>query len=346
MKKIIAVLMIALLAISLTACAGQPDNQTTTAAETTTAAPAAETTTTEVATTEATTEEATTTEGAGSGLIEVVDSAGNTITFEKSPQRTICLFGSYADLWVEAGGDLVGVVDTKILNEKIADKPKVGKISTPNIEAILALEPDFIIIRADYEKQMDIMPVMEENGIPVYQCNYNSLEETAENYMNFCKILGNENLYAEKMEPMLEQVKTLQENKKDFTYLLLFSTSKSVSTKDNNVSAEIIDGLGGNNITKDYQIADEETKQFSFEKILEADPDYIFVQTMGSVEKAKERLESDIYSNPAWASLTAVQNGKFYYLPKDLFLYKPNMKYPEAYQYMTDILEGKIESDQ
>ncbi len=333
MKKLMTILTIAALAIALTACGSQSEQATT--SETTVQ-------TTEVA---ATTTEAPTTEVEQKWPLEVVDVAGNTLTFEQPPQRAISLMGSYADLWVEAGGDLVGVVDTKILNEKIKDKPKVGKLSTPNIEAILALEPDFIIIRAAYEKQMAIMPIMAENDIPVYQCNYNSLEETAKVYRDFCDILGNDSLYDEKMVPLIEQVEAMQENKKDFTYLLLFSTSKSVSTKDNNVSAEIIDGLGGVNITKEYKIADEETKQFSFEKILEADPDYIFVQTMGSVEKAKERLDKDIYSNPAWSSLSAVKNGKFFYLPKELFLYKPNMKYPMAYRYMADILEGKIESD-
>ncbi len=331
MKKITALLLIAVMAVSLAACGGQTAEQTTTTQAPTTAA--------------ATTQAEATTEAPQPQMIEVVDEAGETLKFEKPPERTICLLGSYADLWVEAGGDLVGVVDTKILNEKIKDKPKVGKISTPNIEAILALEPDFIIIRADYEKQMAIMPIMAENNIPVYQCNYHNLETTAKTYKDFTKILGKEELYDEKMQPVIDEVKKLQESKKDFSYLLLFSTSKNVSTKDDNVSAEIIDGLGGKNITKDYKIADEETKQFSFEKILEADPDYIFVQTMGSVEKAKERLEKDIYSNPAWSSLSAVKNGKFYYLPKDLFLYKPNLKYPEAYQYMIDILEGKIESE-
>ncbi len=336
MKKLITILTITALAIALTACGGQSEGATTT-----------EPATRAVQTTEgaSTTTETTTAEAEQSWPIEVVDVAGNALTFEQPPQRAISLMGSYADLWVEAGGDLVGVVDTRVLNEKIKDKPKVGKLSTPNIEAILALEPDFIIIRAAYEKQMAIMPIMAENNIPVYQCNYNSLEETAKVYRDFCDILGHDALYDEKMVPLIDQIEAMQDNKKDFTYLLLLSTSKDVMTKDNNVSAEIIDGLGGKNITKDYKIADEETKQFSFEKILEADPDYIFVQTMGNVEKAKQRLDKDIYSNPAWSSLSAVKNGKFFYLPKDLFLYKPNMKYPVAYRYMADILEGKIESD-
>ncbi len=342
MKKLTTLIFIAILAVALTACAGQQTEQATTAAPAT-EAPTTEAVATEVATTEA--ESTTTSAAPESAVVEVVDVAGNTLTFEQPPQRAISLIGSYGDLWTEAGGDLVGVVDTRILNDQLKDKPKVGKMSTPNVEAILALEPDFIIIRAAYEKQMAIMPIMAENNVPVYQCDYNSLAETAKVYEDFCKILGNDELIAEKMAPVLEQVSKIQENKKDFSYLLLFSSAKSVSTKDDNIAAEIIDGLGGNNITKDYRIADEQTKQFSFEKILEADPDYVFVQTMGSVEKAKERLESDVYANPAWASLSAVQNGHFYYLPKNLFLYKPNMKYPEAYQYMLDILEGKIESD-
>ncbi|MEA1975110.1 MAG: glycerol-3-phosphate 1-O-acyltransferase PlsY [Bacillota bacterium] len=152
-------------------------------------------------------------------------------------------------------------------------------------------------------------------------------------------INGNENLYQEKGISMENKINEIVKDKLEFNYLLLFATSKSVSAKDGNITSDIINGFGGENITTKYQIADEESKQFSFEKILEIDPKFIFVQTMGSVEKAKERLEKDIILNPAWSSLSAVKEGRFIYLPKELFLYKPNMKFVEAYEYMRELLE-------
>lgn len=268
---------------------------------------------------------------------EYTDVLGRTISLDAKPERVISLYASFADLWYEAGGELVGIVDSSTLPEKAADLPKLGKMSAPNVEAILALEPDLIIVRAGYAKQEDLIELFVNSGINVFCVDYNNFTETMTVYKDFCLINEREDLYEEKALAMIETVDSYQAMD-DFTYLLMFATSKSISTKDDNTTAFIIDELGGKNITKEYQIADEETKQFSFEKILEANPKFIFVQTMGSVEDARARMEADIISNPAWSSLDAVKEGRFIYLPKDLFLYKPNMRYLEAYDYIIELL--------
>lgn len=291
---------------------------------------------TEVKTTEETTEVEETVER----ITTFVDTAGRELEISTKPERVVCLYGSFADLWYEAGGELVGIIESSRLPEQAAELPKVGKMSTPNIEAILALEPDMVIIRSGYSKQEDLMPIFESNGIIVYEADYNSFNETMVTFKNFCGINENEALYVEKSLPLFEGIEALRTEKQDFSYLLLFATSKSISAKDDNIASEIINDFGGENISAKYTIADEESKQFSFEKILELDPTYIFVQTMGSVEDAKARLEEDVMSNPAWGSLTAVKEERFIYLPKELFLYKPNMKYLDAYAHLKAILEG------
>lgn len=302
----------------------------------------AQTATSEVQTTESTTSS----EGEQSNSLTVTDITGSQLSLTQKPERVIALYGSFADLWYQAGGELVGICDGNRLPEQAADVARVGKMSTPNVEAILALAPDLVIIREGYEKQMALVSIFQDNDIAVYQANYNNFEEMSKVFKDFCVLNQNDELYSQKIDPLVKKIKSITSHSHQFSYLLLFSTSKSVSAKDDNTAAEIINATGGDNITSQYQIADEKTKQFSFEKVLEADPDYIFVQTMGSVEDAKARLEEDIYSNPAWSSLTAVKEGRFYYLPKDLFLYKPNLRYAEAYQYISDILHGVISADQ
>ncbi|MCH4888261.1 ABC transporter substrate-binding protein [Acidaminobacter sp. JC074] len=289
---------------------------------------------------EETTEEVVETEEVAKRITTFVDTAGREVVVESKPQRVVCLYGSFADLWYEAGGELVGIIESSRLHEKAVDLPKVGKMSTPNIEAILALQPDLVIIRSGYAKQEELMPIFESNNIAVYEADYNNFDETMTTFENFCGMNENEELFVEKSTPLVEGITALTSETEEFSYLLLFASSKSISAKDDNISADILNNMGGKNIASDYQIANEETKQFSFEKILEIDPDYIFVQTMGSVEDAQARLEMDVTSNPAWASLTAVKEERFIYLPKELFLYKPNMRYLEAYEYIQGILEG------
>ena len=75
------------------------------------------------------------------------------------------------------------------------------------------------------------------------------------------------------------------------------------------------------------------------EAIIAADPQYIFVTTQGNdYEAAMKNVEELFISNPAWASLSAVQNGNYYVLEKRLFNLKPNARWGEAYKILADIL--------
>lgn len=77
------------------------------------------------------------------------------------------------------------------------------------------------------------------------------------------------------------------------------------------------------------------------EKIIAEDPDFIFVTTMGaSHQKALDALEESLTGSPAWAGLTAVQNGRFVVLDRDLFHYKPNVRWGESYETLANILYG------
>jgi iron complex transport system substrate-binding protein len=49
-------------------------------------------------------------------------------------------------------------------------------------------------------------------------------------------------------------------------------------------------------------------------------------------------LKKDVDSNSAWGSLKAVKNDRYIILPKELYLYKPNDRYGEAYEGLAKIL--------
>lgn len=269
----------------------------------------------------------------------VEDALGRQVEFEIMPERVLSLYASFTDLWLEAGGTLVGTVDSSTLPEAAADIPKLGK-GTPNVEDILTYEPDLVLLSAGRSAHQELADVFDQNGIQYLFIDYNNFEECLSTYQKFCQLTDRSDLFESQGLKMQEEIKSIvaEQGEKEFTYLLLFATSKSVTTKDDNIASEIINECGGINIAEDGAVANEESKQFSLEKILEMDPDYIFVQTMGTVEKAQARLESDILSNPAWNGLSAVQGDRYLYLPKELFLYKPNMKYPDAYQTLVDMI--------
>ena len=59
---------------------------------------------------------------------------------------------------------------------------------------------------------------------------------------------------------------------------------------------------------------------------------------MGDEKKALEALENGIMANPAWSGLAAVKEERVEVLPKELFHYKPNARWADAYAYLAQLL--------
>ena len=86
----------------------------------------------------------------GATSVEAVtftDALGNEVTVE-NPQRVVACMGSFANLWELAGGTLVGASDDAFDTYTLtsSDVAQIGDFSEPNLEAIIALEPDFVIL--------------------------------------------------------------------------------------------------------------------------------------------------------------------------------------------------------
>ena len=80
-------------------------------------------------------------------------------------------------------------------------------------------------------------------------------------------------------------------------------------------------------------------ENLSLEAIMRADPDYIFVTPQGSdKEAAIANIEETFTSSPAWQTLRAVKEGRYYVLDPYLYNLKQNERWGEAYEKMADIL--------
>ena len=49
-------------------------------------------------------------------------------------------------------------------------------------------------------------------------------------------------------------------------------------------------------------------------------------------------METTLLTNPAWATLTAVKEGRYYVMDPTLYNLKPNERWGEAYEGLADIL--------
>ena len=165
-----------------------------------------------------------------------------------------------------------------------------------------------------------------------------------DDYLNMLKICTdltgcpeNYETYGLAVQAQVEAAKGRQDGSSP-TVLTIRATGSSCKVKGSSdfLLGEMLSDLGCVNV------ADREAallENLSLESILAADPDYIFVVLQGSdAADAQEILEKTLLSNPAWNTLRAVQEGNFYTLEHSLYNLKPNARWGEAYEKLSNIL--------
>jgi len=273
------------------------------------------------------------------------DALGNTVTVDR-PQRVVSFYGSFAEMWVLAGVTLVGTTDDAISQRELPlgdNVTVIGGTKTPNLELALSLEPDFALLSADTSDHVQAAETLRAAGVPCAFFRVDYLEDYLA-AMEICTaITGRSDLYEQNAQRVEQQAQAviqrvrprLAQNPPTALLIRAYSTGAKAKGMDN-LAGVILHELGVKNLVEDHPSLLEE---LSMEEIISANPDYIFVTTMGSSsQKALDALRDGIQSNPAWASLSAVQNDRYILLPEDLFHYKPNDRWGESYAYLANIL--------
>lgn len=255
---------------------------------------------------------------------------------DKAPRRVVALSSSLAEVWLLAGGELAGTTsDTLERGLEGVDETTalVGTVKEPGLEAILALEPDFVLYSADLASHTALAPALAEAGIAAQAAHIETFEEYLEALQTFCTLTGRDDLYESNGVAVQKQIDGLMAAytppEPPPSYLLLrVHSSGGKAIADDHVAVDVLDALGADNIAARQESL---LSDLSLEAVLTADPDHIFVVTMGEEDKALATLEQMFTSQPAWQTLRAVQNSRVQILPKALFHYKPNANWGEAY---------------
>ena len=281
------------------------------------------------------------------GEVSITDSNGSQITLDTSAPRVVAAYGSFAEAWLLAGGELVGVTQDALEQRDLGlpeDIAVVGTVKEPNAEEIIALEPDLVLLASDITAQADIRDVLENAGLACAFFQVDTFADYAFMMEQLCAVTGREDLYEENVTQVGQQIEEAQANaalsstRPNVLLIRAFSTGIKAKT-DDELAGAILKDLGAHNIADDHPSMLED---LSLEEVIAADPDYIFVTTMGDEQKALDYLNGLIQQNPAWSELSAVKEDRYIVLPKDLFHYKPNNRWGESYQYLGEILYPEL----
>lgn len=281
------------------------------------------------------------------GEVSITDSNGSQITLDTSAPRVVAAYGSFAEAWLLAGGELCGVTQDALEQRDLGlpeDIAVVGTVKEPNAEEIIALEPDLVLLASDITAQAEIRDVLENAGLACAFFQVDTFADYAFMMEQLCAITGREDLYEENVTQVGQQIEeaqakaALSSTRPNVLLIRAFSTGIKAKT-DDELAGAILKDLEAHNIADDHPSMLED---LSLEEVIAADPDYIFVTTMGDEQKALDYLNGLIQQNPAWSELSAVKEDRYIVLPKDLFHYKPNNRWGESYQYLGEILYPQL----
>ena len=276
--------------------------------------------------------------------ITFTDSEQNQVTVPSSPKKVAVLFASYADIWQNAGGKIsIGtgdIVTRGYVPEGQLQIVAVGAGKEVNLELLLTAKPDFVILSSDIKNHQETAKVLRDAGIPAALFREDSFSDYLNMLSIFTHITGDNAAYQKygtDVQTRIEQILETAKQQKDNQPVLLiraFSSGADVESTDNFVG-EMLSELGCDNIAAHAKVL---LKELSLEAIVTENPGFIFVTTMGDDTAALAYMNTLMTEHPAWRELSAVKSGRYVVLPKEMFQYKPNSAWADAYVYLAQIL--------
>jgi iron complex transport system substrate-binding protein len=145
----------------------------------------------------------------------VVDDLGRLVAINGTPQRIISLAPSNTEILFALGlGDrVVGVTAYCDYPPEAQDKEKVGDYYGPDIEKIIALQPD-LILATDFHR-FDLIPALEQQGFAVFAVAPQTLEDVLESIQKIGEITGKDAEASQLVSGMRTKIEEIEQQTKE-----------------------------------------------------------------------------------------------------------------------------------
>lgn len=280
--------------------------------------------------------------------IPVVDAFDEVQKVTTSPARTVICYPSLLEIWLDCGGFPAGMHTPRKaepLPPGLENVPHVGSYMHPNMEAVVRLKPDLVILSGMTGRHRAFGELLRKSGIEVLHLKYDNYSDYARIAGIFSSILATRSAstVCGKVQKEVDSIIRRCSGRKGPSFLVLFFNGAEFRAETNRAhAAYIFAALGGRNILNSTGFAVRaERISFSPEELLLKDPDCIFLVPGAKSEALNREAFRKFQENPSMRNLKAVRTNRLHILPSDLFQYKPNHRFPEAFRYAENLLYGK-----
>ncbi|HAL86725.1 MAG TPA: hypothetical protein DCM31_07615 [Deferribacteraceae bacterium] len=278
------------------------------------------------------------------------DDAGDSYTFDKVPGKVIVLNSSNLELFIAAGGKPAAYGESgtmpAYLNEYIKGVPSVGRVQSPDLERIVAMNPD-LVIGMNFPFHISLKNSLKQAGIPLAVFGVHDRNDLTAKMEIFGQITGNPDKAFQKVASINSDIEKAQKTfvKPSKKVLVVYGTPESFNMAlPASFIGEIAELAGGMNIAgRDMKGGTGMYSGFvpvSLEYVTMADPDMIFIISHGN--KSTPAADSQLKKQPAWSALRAVREGKVISLPFDTYGINPTVRLGEAVLELSSLMYPEL----
>ncbi len=239
--------------------------------------------------------------------VTVVDGMGREVTLSKTPETVVSLTPANTEVLYALGcGDKVVGVDNQsdYPADAAALDSKVGDYYAPNVEAIVALNPD--VVFASDKLQQAAIDQLTALGVSVVCNDPTALADVAPGIELIAQVMGAD------PTPLVQDIHDRMEAAKTKVYFALtFGEYGNFTAGPGTFIDDILTALRCENVASKSAIA---WPEYTMEQLALDDPDVILVSSMASAGDVVEQLKVA----PGYSELRCVKQGHVYAVDANL----------------------------
>ena len=234
------------------------------------------------------------------------------MTISKPPQRIISLSSSNTEILFALGLEsrVVGVDQYSNYPPSAKSKPAVGGFADPDLEKIVALEPDLVLGTSIHVKS--ILPELERRGLTTVIIDPKNVSGVLDSVRLVAKITGQQKEASAVISGMQAKIDSVQSAVKGAKPVrVFFEISPDLYTAGPGTFVnDVLQMAGGANIAAG---AGTDWPQLSQESLILADPEVILL-----ADQPADVTPEMVAARPGWSEVSAVKNKRILVINDDL----------------------------
>lgn len=257
----------------------------------------------------------------------MTDDLGRSVRFASVPKRIVSLAPSLTETVFAVGADslLVGVTSLCNYPPRADDLPEVGDLLHPDVERILALDPDLVLISVEGNTHA-VFEQLNRVGLQLFVSNPRTLDGICKSVRDIGGITGRDSVARRVVDSLHAVADTLrsQQTAQPPSLLMLVGTQPIMAAGGGSFLDEIIALGGAKNAAKatpgNYPVLNRE-------EVLRMNPDMLLYP-----DDMHLNMRDLLQRFPEWRRLSAVSGKRLHPVDADIFLRPGPRAYLAAWQ--------------